>query len=161
MISILTKILPILFISSNMSATVSSLDSNDGDFTMASRSKMIFVYNADSGFFNAISDYVHKITSPDTYQCNLCALTYGNAGMKRKWANYIKTLPVPVTFLHKDQIEPTASMTIRSSDLPAIFISDDDDDTFDLFASASEINDLTQLDELIAMITNKLQELSP
>jgi hypothetical protein len=81
--------------------------------------------------------------------------------MKRKWANYIKTLPVPVTFLHKDQIEPTASMTIRSSDLPAIFISNADDDKFDLFASASEINDLTQLDELIAMITNKLQELSP
>ena len=46
---------------------------------------LIFVYNANAGLFNMMSDYAHKIISPETYECNLCALTYGNLGMKQKW----------------------------------------------------------------------------
>ncbi|MEE9189395.1 MAG: hypothetical protein V3U16_01335 [Candidatus Neomarinimicrobiota bacterium] len=158
MIPILVKILPVLFLSANISATATPLDGSENNVLMNSRPKMIFVYNADSGFFNAISDYVHKITSPETYQCNLCALTYGNAGMKRKWVNYIKTLPVPVTFLHKDQVDTAEYKTMGTADLPAIFILNAD--KIDLFVSAREINEITQLDQLIALITNKLQELS-
>jgi hypothetical protein len=36
---------------------------------------LVFVYNADSGVFNTLSDIAHKIFSPETYACNLCALT--------------------------------------------------------------------------------------
>jgi hypothetical protein len=153
----LVKILPILLMSSNIPAAASPPDSNKDGAAVNSRSTMIFVYNADSGFFNAISDYVHKITSPDTYECNLCALTYGNTGMKRKWASYMKTLPVAVTFLHKDQIETTEYTTMKTADLPAIFLLDEG--KIELFVSAAEINELIQLDQLIALISSKLQEL--
>jgi len=45
-------------------------------------SKLIFVYNADSGLLNAMKDWAHKIVSPETYPCSLCALTYNNLGMR-------------------------------------------------------------------------------
>ena len=38
--------------------------------------KLIFIYNADSGLFNTVTDIAHKIFSPETYSCNLCALTH-------------------------------------------------------------------------------------
>ncbi|WP_232221892.1 hypothetical protein [Methanococcoides burtonii] len=49
-----------------------------------SKNTLIFVYNADSGLINEMKDYVHKIVSPSTYECNLCAITYGNTGIKNE-----------------------------------------------------------------------------
>jgi hypothetical protein len=41
--------------------------------------KLLFVYNADSGLAAALFDSAHKLLSPQTYACNLCALTHGLA----------------------------------------------------------------------------------
>ena len=38
---------------------------------------LLFVYNADSGFFNTLADIGHKLFSPATYPCQLCAITHG------------------------------------------------------------------------------------
>ncbi len=43
---------------------------------------LIFVYNANSDLFSTVTDFAHKILSPSTYQCQLCALTYGNFSKK-------------------------------------------------------------------------------
>ena len=40
-----------------------------------------FVYNADGDVFSLVGDFAHKIFSPKTYNCNLCAITHGNFGM--------------------------------------------------------------------------------
>ncbi|MGI8952546.1 MAG: hypothetical protein ACR2FN_13295 [Chitinophagaceae bacterium] len=48
-------------------------------------STLIFVYNADADLFSTLTDFAHKILSPSTYQCKLCALTYGNISMKQEW----------------------------------------------------------------------------
>ena len=42
---------------------------------MASNDSLLFVYNADSGFFNTLADIGHKLFSPATYPCQLCAIT--------------------------------------------------------------------------------------
>ena len=65
--------------------------------------QLIFVYNADSGWFNSLTDAVHKMVSPSTYQCSLCALTYGNVSMKKEWREFIESLPFDVLFLYKDE----------------------------------------------------------
>ena len=36
---------------------------------------LLFVYNADSGFLNAIRDGIEKIADPEGYECRLCGLT--------------------------------------------------------------------------------------
>ena len=37
---------------------------------------LVVVYNAKSGGLNAVLDYVHKMVSPETYDCNLCKLLF-------------------------------------------------------------------------------------
>ena len=79
----------------------------------AQKPRLVFVYNADSGLFNAMADAAHKVFSPDTYACNLCKVTYGWMTEKRAWRAFVEQLPMPVGFLHRDELR---------RDFPALFI---------------------------------------
>lgn len=68
-----------------------------------SADKLIFVYNADSGLFNTATDIAHKILSPQTYSCDLCALTHGHFKIRREWVAFLEELPVETEFLHRDE----------------------------------------------------------
>ena len=52
-------------------------------------SRLLFVYNADSGLFNTLTDIAHKMLSPKTYTCNLCAITHGLFSEKEEWKEFI------------------------------------------------------------------------
>ncbi|MDQ3339535.1 MAG: hypothetical protein M4D80_30590 [Myxococcota bacterium] len=71
---------------------------------MSRRRELVFVYNAESGLWNGMFDAAHKLVSPSTYACSLCALTYGAVSMKRAWASFVKTLPHAVRFAYRDQL---------------------------------------------------------
>lgn len=88
--------------------------------TDAAKPKIIFVYNADSGVFNLLSDIAHKMFSPQTYACNLCAITHSHFGMKKEWKDYLDSLGNPLEFLHADEFKNKYSREKIS--LPAIFI---------------------------------------
>ncbi len=77
------------------------------------------VYNGENGFFNALSDTVHKIFSPSTYDCSLCLFTHGLTGMLRPWKGYLEKLPLPVVFLYRTEF----ARQYRRADiaLPVIF----------------------------------------
>ena len=47
--------------------------------------RLIFVYNADGGRLAGLQDMFHKILSPATYSCSLCAVTYGATSMRPEW----------------------------------------------------------------------------
>ncbi len=66
--------------------------------------KLIFIYNADSGLFNTVTDIAHKIFSPETYSCNLCALTHDYFTVRDEWKTFIAGLGVECEFLHRDQM---------------------------------------------------------
>lgn len=114
--------------------------------------RLIFVYNADNGFFNAVSDWAHKIFSPETYACQLCALTYSHAGMRREWRAFINQLAHPVEFLHRDELQ--AKHGISDVLLPAVF--EKTGDTIEVWLSAEEINRVTTLSELQQLIAERL-----
>lgn len=81
---------------------------------------LIFVYNADSGIFNAIADIGRKMTSPDTYACQLCALTHGYFTVRREWKEFVESLNCECEFLHRDEfIERYGNSEIP---FPAIFV---------------------------------------
>lgn len=80
---------------------------------------MIFVYNASPGILNSALHALHKILSPKTYPCNLCAVTHGATAMKKEWADFIKKLPAKSIFLHKDEWEKKFQ---RADELPAAFV---------------------------------------
>ncbi|MBD3404790.1 MAG: hypothetical protein GF411_01485 [Candidatus Lokiarchaeota archaeon] len=117
-------------------------------------SKIIFVYNADSGLLNATKDFFHRLISPDTYQCNLCAVTYSNTGMRNEWQNFIDSLDIPVEVLHKDEFNNRHSFDDPS--FPSAFLLMNGDLSY--FISVEEMNSVSSVDELIEMVRIKIQE---
>lgn len=109
----------------------------------------IFVYNADASLFSQLTDFAHKIISPDTYECNLCKITYGNVAMKTQWKDYIASLDTPVTFLHRDEFIETYPEQ-KDVALPAMFV--EHDATATLAISAADINAIESIDELIGLV---------
>ena len=89
--------------------------------TQALKTSLVFVYNADSGLFNVVTDWMHKIVSPSTYACSLCALTHHHAGMRRSWKEFIEALPYRSQFLHKDEFVQMYP-DYKETRLPAVFV---------------------------------------
>lgn len=115
--------------------------------------KLIFVYNAGSGFIHEFSDYVHKIISPSTYLCNLCDITFGNFSIKNRWKKFIENLDIPVEFLHKDEFAEKYS---KKGKFPSAFIKNEH---LKLFISQNEMNSLENLNELMELVKKKLKSL--
>lgn len=63
---------------------------------------LIFVYNANEGLFSALADAAHKLISPATYPCSLCAITYGAVSMRGEWKAYLKRLGHDTRFYHRE-----------------------------------------------------------
>ena len=112
--------------------------------------ELCFVYNATSGAGHALMDYVHKIVSPDTYSCSLCSVTYGNLGMHRKWARYLKALPFKTRFLYKD----TMPEALKNVALPAAFVVLDEQ--WEQVMNDVQMNEAKSLDELISLCDKSL-----
>lgn len=110
--------------------------------------KLVFVYNADIGLFNTLTDIAHKLLSPSTYQCNLCSLTHGYFAAREEWATFLHDLEAEIEFLHRDEyVEryPDAHVVF-----PAIFVNMYDELT--LWIDREVINGMSTADELMAMI---------
>ena len=116
--------------------------------------KIIFVYNADSGIINAMKDWAHKIVSPETYPCSLCALTYDNLGMRRPWREFVQELGYEVEFLHRDELDE--KYDIRDVPLPAAFIHHDE--KLNLLINSDTMDACQSLDELQALVQTTLQQ---
>lgn len=80
---------------------------------------LLFVYAADSGLFNTVADIAHKIFSPHSYPCRLCALTHGHFKVKREWQHFVDRLSVPCRFLHRDEAAGEPGVDIGQ--LPAVY----------------------------------------
>ncbi|MBK8635543.1 MAG: hypothetical protein IPN72_19065 [Saprospiraceae bacterium] len=107
---------------------------------------LIFVYNANSGKVNLYLDILHKIVSPSTYPCSLCATTYGTFKIREEWKNFKSEYTVPMRFLHKDEWENEFN---RKDELPAIFLQDGEQ--LSLFLKPEQLNKFT-LEELQAYL---------
>ncbi|WP_299110608.1 GTPase [uncultured Winogradskyella sp.] len=69
--------------------------------------KLLFIYNANSGKLNALLDVGHKLFSPSTYTCNLCALTYDTFSENMIWKTFREENHFDMEFYHKDVFENT------------------------------------------------------
>jgi len=118
-----------------------------------SRPTLVFVYNADSGFVNTLLDIGHKIVSPRTYACNLCAITHSTFSMRDEWKRFVAGLGVPIEFLHRDEIEKQYG--IRDVGLPAVFRRRNG--ALDVWITREEINRCRSLGELEQLVKTRLQ----
>jgi hypothetical protein len=127
--------------------------------------KLIFVYNADSGgFFTGLKDTFHKTFRKSTYQCNLCAVTFGAFGMKKDWKNFVNDLDVPVEFkkkdkfqfefLHKDEFNE--KYKVKDAKFPSAYILDSS--SLELFISQDEMKAVKTIDELKDLVNQKIEK---
>jgi len=122
---------------------------------LRSTDTIVFVYNADSGLFNLLSDMAHKFISPDTYNCQLCMLTHGHLGMRDQWSEYLKTLKGKVEFLHRDEF--VKKYPEHDAELPALFLRRDS--ATELLVGASTIQSCATMDILIQQVDERINAL--
>lgn len=126
--------------------------------------KLIFVYNADSGgFFSGFKDTLHKTFRKSTYQCNLCAVTFGAFGMKKEWKTFVNNLDVPVEFkkkdkfkfefLHKDEFNE--KYNVADAKFPSAYLLDKTG--LEVFITQEEMNAVKSIDELKELVNQKTE----
>ena len=116
--------------------------------------RLVFVYNADSGVFNTVSDIAHKLFSPETYACNLCALTHGYFSVRQEWEGFVQSLPVSREFLHRDQFKE--QYPDHDVALPALFLHSNE--KLSVLLAADEINAIHDLSDLKQRIEARLAD---
>jgi hypothetical protein len=114
--------------------------------------RLLMIYNADGGLVSGALDLLHKTFSPSTYACRLCDLTYGSFGMKRDWRATIDALPLPVTFLHKD--EWLAEYPENPAPLPVILR--EGPTGLETIVSAADFADVHTLEALQTLLASRL-----
>lgn len=116
--------------------------------------KLVFVYNANGGLLNALGDALHKLVSPQTYPCSLCALTYGSVRMRPEWRTFIQELGIPVRFLHADELR--REYGDPGAPLPAAFMQRGGQ--LEPWLPKAAIDGCRTLEELEALISSRLAD---
>lgn len=117
--------------------------------------KLIFIYNADSGIRNQFIDAAHKILSPDTYTCSLCALTFGAFAEDKVWKRFRKTSDMEMEFLHKDEfLKKHKSKFGYKFNFPIVLAQVGD--TLEVLLSTEELNALPNVNTLITVIKERM-----
>ncbi len=112
--------------------------------------KLIFVYNADSSPLAQVADFLHKTLSPETYECNLCLVTYGTFTAKPEWLEFIRSLPFRTALLHRDEFRKRYPALVATP-LPAIFVEDLDEHLM-LLISDQELRQARSVEELKRLV---------
>ena len=117
--------------------------------------RLILIYNAAGGIFAQLSDAVHKLVSPSTYACSLCALSYGAVSMHGAWRRTLESLPVTPVFLHRG--EGKVAALAPNAELPAILLRQGSTSP-ELLIGADELNAMPDLETLTELLLRRLAE---
>ncbi len=116
--------------------------------------KIIFVYNADSGKMNAMIDSVHKMVSPSTYDCSLCAITFGIVSEDELWKSFRASTKHELIFYHRDEFEKQfRSKWLPKYDFPVVLA--EVDNSLEVFIPSEVLNELSTSEELIEEIAKR------
>ncbi len=118
--------------------------------------KLVFVYNAEAGIVRGFMDSIHKIISPSSYACDLCAITYGLTSMNRDWRVWLQELEVPTEFFHRAEFKkawPEANF-----ELPVILI--EERKRLTPVIGAETLAEIKDVDQLIAVLEDRLAKVN-
>lgn len=118
--------------------------------------KLVFIYNANSGVISTVKDIWKKILRPNSYQCNLCAQTFGVFSMKKDWKEFIKRLKINVEFLHRDEFEE--KYKIDDAKYPSAYLKQNE--ILSLLITQEEIDLVKSLDEMETLVLGKVNTLN-
>lgn len=112
--------------------------------------KIVFIYNAKNGLWQAALDSIHKTVSPQTYECKLCGLTYGFFAMKKEWKEFLHSLETRgfvMEFRYASDFPELAGV------LPAVLLTDSEKNHQQVLINKKDFDKINDLNELIDMIS--------
>lgn len=117
--------------------------------------KLIFIYNANSGKRNAILDTMHKIVSPNTYDCNLCDITFGFITENKAWRKFREDSKLEMEFLHKDEyLKKYKSKFSYKFTFPIVLT--EHNDSLCVFITTEELNRYDNAESLMQSIIKRM-----
>ena len=120
--------------------------------------QLVFVYNANTGFGNALLDSIHKTLDPKSYECNLCAITFGFFTENRKWKEFRQNSGVDMEFLHRDEFKKRYPEEEQNKEaFPQVFFLKEG--KLQKFLSKGEINAMESQEDLILTVEAKLGQI--
>ncbi len=119
--------------------------------------KLLLVYNAENGAFNALADTLHKVFSPATYQCSLCQYTHGLTGMVLPWKIFLEALGLESRFLYRSEFRELFP-TVPDA-LPLILL--EHPERLEILLDAENIKQTGGVDELMCVVANRLAAAIP
>ena len=117
--------------------------------------ELIFIYNTKSGLVNEMIDFAHKIVSSKTYDCNLYAISYNTFTKKKRWSDYINSLPIKSVFTYKDKVS-SLEKELSNLKFPTIVFRNGVE--LNEIISRNEINNINNINQLISLLNERLDE---
>ena len=119
------------------------------NFLNLSEMKLVLIYNANSNLGSRIIDYGHKVLSPSTYSCKLCALTHHNFGERKEWKQFQNQTNIELKFLHKDEFNEAKKLAEKNYPL----ILEELIDSHKIVLNSEDIQSIDSLKGLIQRLT--------
>lgn len=118
--------------------------------------KLLFIYNANSGKANAFLDSMHKMFSPQTYDCKLCDITFGLISENKTWKRFRQESRQDMVFLHKDEFAGKYKSKFGHKFTFPIVLTEGDKG-LEVFISTEELNALKTPHGLIRLVRERTQ----
>jgi hypothetical protein len=118
-----------------------------------SQRRLVIVYNAEAGLAAGVMDSLHKLVSPGTYPCQLCAVTYGLATMKREWRTFLDGLGMELLFHHRPDFRAAFP---QAADWPLPLIAVETGGVLRPLVGAAELTQAVDLWALMTMVQARL-----
>ncbi len=80
-------------------------------------SKLLFVFSANGGRWNALADSMKKLLMMEG--CALCSITHGIAGEKREFLIWKRSVGVPIEYVHRDEMQAEL-VDVAGTAVPAV-----------------------------------------
>ena len=117
--------------------------------------ELLFVYNAKADPQSAITDYLHKVFSPSTYGCELCALTHHNLGQRTNWKQFKrKNEQLRMSFYYINQFENKFD---ESYEYPVVLLRENNSNK--VLIAKADFKQMNSANDLILTLENKLRKL--
>jgi hypothetical protein len=121
-------------------------------------SRLVIVYNANAGLLAGAMDSLHKLFSPATYPCALCAITYGLVSMRRAWRDYLDGLGMPILFHHRPDFRAAFP---AAADWPLPLIALEQGGQLGVLVGAADFAGIAHVQGLITLLQARLAGAAP
>ena len=118
--------------------------------------KLVFVYNAHSGYGNSLLGSAHKMISPSTYECRLCSLTSGMLRDRAEWKRFREEGTIPMSFLHKDEFRTAYASKFGAKYTFPIVLAETGGE-LEVLVNTAELNAIEDTGRLIGLIRSRLR----